>query len=208
MAEFRLIYRKGKRVDSDEHDNCTTSTDDEVIPVQVKKDNINRVLLNLAHGQSCKLSSLIVAPYDCPFVPELDLQSIRLIMHRHLTTSFGDNVRQILVFRDIIGATKNSLSTIKIVNRGSTIYPVASDEMNMKPESDKCMISHVVSNRWFKTDDYSKTVRKLVGVNNKLEVTERLLDLRGQMERIVERIDRDMILCVDYIIARIMNKIM
>lgn len=120
--------------------------------------------------------------------------------------TFKDQIRNIFLFRELMGVSRSTEKSIIFRQYKDIIKPISFYEPNMNPNKDYKVISNTVLNKWFdgSIDTY---MREFLNISKREEITETLFKLRSEMEKIVNRIDKRAIAYVDAILNRIRSRL-
>lgn len=117
-------------------------------------------------------------------------------------------VQAIYVFRLILGLTQNYDRSIHIRKVGDVMYPLSFSATSMNPMN--CPFpSSSVNKKWFtKYDtDFSKVLQKMLNIRTADDLVARLSEMRSTIERIIRRIDPDIIHESRFIVQHIQEKL-
>lgn len=124
-------------------------------------------------------------------------------------------IREIYVFRDLLGLTKSTDSCIAIrrSDTSNNVYPVSLIDSHIKPErlidlSVSTYLPDTVFNKWFKDESPTAILKKMCGLVNPDKVTNIVFKIRGDIETTVKRVCGNEFLDLpDMITARISQKL-
>lgn len=118
---------------------------------------------------------------------------------------FIEEVRKIFLFRELIGITRSTEKSIicRVING---VKPISFYEPNMKPNKNGKILSNKNLNKWFNgsLDNY---LIKFLKIKDKHCITKVIFNLRIEMEKIVNRIDKKAIGYIDQILSRIQSRL-
>lgn len=130
--------------------------------------------------------------------------------------TFISRVQELLVFRDLLGISKSYEKSIIIRWRYDSSesayrpYPVSFYEPGMKPFIKNRIIPKNISDKWFSKNDsdISSVTRRLLNVSKVEDIPDAIYNLRINIEKTIERVDRTLIFYVTFILDRISHHIM
>ena len=112
-------------------------------------------------------------------------------------------VRKIFAFRELLGMTKSYEKSIILREYKKYIVPISFYEPNMEPSCGKFILPKTVLEKWFEDISIDEVVKKMLEIESSQEITLKLYNLRSEIEKIVERCDRNCITFVDEILSRV-----
>jgi hypothetical protein len=112
-------------------------------------------------------------------------------------------VRKIFVFRELLGMSKSYDTSIILKKAKREIIPISFYEPNMVPSCGKSPIPKTVLEKWFKDVSIDEMVKKMLKIDSSKEIVNVLYKLRLEIEKVVERCDRNSITFVDEILSRV-----
>lgn len=117
-------------------------------------------------------------------------------------------VQKIFAFRDLLGISKSYEKSIVLreITKYNYISPVSFYEPNMEPSSSG-KIPNTVLEKWFKDTSIDQVVKKMFKIEDAKELVSVLYNLRCQLEKVVERCDRNSIIFVDEIVSKVGAKL-
>lgn len=121
-------------------------------------------------------------------------------------------IREIYVFRDLLGLSKSTDSSIAI-RKSDELYPVSLIDSHIKCErlidlSVSTYLPDTVFNKWFKDESPTAILKKMCSCINTNKITNIVFRIRGDIENIVKRVcGHEFADLPDMIIARISQKL-
>ncbi len=135
---------------------------------------------------------------------ELTLDQLSPVGH---PDSFIAQVKEAFCYRELIGVSKSIEKSIQVRVVGNKYYPLSYYEPNIVPACYGRVTPYNVLDNWFLGEDISIIARGLLGVIEPDTIPSRIHRLRGDLEKAIERIDRNWIWCVDSICLRVLQRI-
>lgn len=114
-------------------------------------------------------------------------------------------IREIYAFRELLGVTRTYDSSITMRKGKNGIYPLSFYEPNMTSIDHKVVPSTVLE-KWFEETDLDVAISKLTKIRTIDDITVRLHEIRRDIEKIILRIDKELILFLDHILTRIISR--
>ena len=121
--------------------------------------------------------------------------------------SIRTEIQKIFVFRELLGLSQNFEKNIILRQVKKFIKPISFYEAGMNPANEGKVIPNTILDKWFENSSLDEGVKKLFSIHNKEEITVLSHKLREQMDKIVERVDKNSILNVGEIITRIISRL-
>jgi len=119
-----------------------------------------------------------------------------------ITDVFIFQVQETYVFRELLGISQSNDSNI-VVRNGS---PVSLIERRINPYHGKVLPGSVLS-RWFDQTDVTLVVKRFLSVSDVNSVPALAFRLHGEIERVINRVNRHSIFYVSFIIDRISRRL-
>jgi hypothetical protein len=116
-------------------------------------------------------------------------------------------VQKIFIFRELLGLSQNFEKCIILREIGQFIIPISFYETNMVPSGEKKVIPETIIEKWFKNITLDEAVSKLFRIKDAKDITDLSFKLRGEMETIFNRVDKDLIMNMDEILQRIVLRL-
>jgi hypothetical protein len=116
-------------------------------------------------------------------------------------------IQEIFTFRELLGVTCSFDSSIIVREKNKTVYPISFYEPNMTNNDKSKIIPNTVLEKWFNgtsIDDVTKRLLKIHDINNLSMI---LHKLRGKIEEVIQRVDRNAISYKTFIITRITERL-
>ena len=124
---------------------------------------------------------------------------------------FVRRVQEIFVFREILGLIMSRDRSVVVRWSDKSYippYPVSFYESDMRPYDNRVVISSVIENKWFDDVSIEDIIKDMLKIETNDDVIERIAYLRGNIEKTIERIDRDMIWMVQPIIEKLTRRLL
>ena len=117
-------------------------------------------------------------------------------------------VQSIFCFRDILGIATGNEGTVAIISPLSDRpYPVSVNENTFNFYERKSLISNVLMKKWFGETSPSSVLAQMIYYDpSEMSISETLSLYRSELEKIINRIDKNMIWISVFIIERMMRK--
>ena len=158
---------------------------------------------------------LLIRPYLNKKSEIMDLSTLKDYEMNNMDENekriFKMQVQEIYTFSELLGITNSFDRSLRIRRRNTTMYrkfPISFNESKMYPEKSGKALPMTVLNRWFNDTDISTVSRRLLGVNDYLDIPIVLHNLRGNIERVINRVDRSLIGCLTPIIDRVRTRLL
>jgi len=125
-----------------------------------------------------------------------------------MNNMISNQIREILVFRQVCGINPTHESKIVIREGYDQIYPLSWEEKGITMNREDSVLSSTLFSKWFDDTTFYKTLHTLLKIteNENSEDNEyyslRLMEIRIDIENIINRLDSNLIWFVDYIIYR------
>ena len=116
-------------------------------------------------------------------------------------------VQEIYAFRELLGISKSFDSSIIIrKGKGKNVYPISFYEPGVLQDNGR-IIPAIVLETWFEDVGLDDVICKLIGINNINNLTNRVCQIRKEIELIINRIDKENIFMVDSICSKIIQSV-
>lgn len=115
-------------------------------------------------------------------------------------------VQEIYTFRELLGITRSSDSSIILRKRRGILYAVSFYEPNMLIE-DKKVIPYSVLEKWFGEVGMEEVVKRITKIKSIDQLTVRLHEIRGLIEKAINRVDKNNIGYVSAVSNRIAERV-
>ena len=115
-------------------------------------------------------------------------------------------IQEIFTFRELLGVTCSYESSIIIRETRKNVYPLSFYEPNMTVD-DRKVIPFTVLDKWFSGTSMDNVVKRLLKINKIDRIGEVLHNIRGKIEKTIERVDRRAITYKTCIMNRITERL-
>lgn len=115
-------------------------------------------------------------------------------------------IQEIFTFRELLGITCSYESSIVIREMRKNVYPLSFYEPNMTID-DRKVIPFTILDKWFLGTSMDEVVKRLLKINKIDRIGEVLHNIRGKIEKTIERVDRRAITYKTCIMNRITERL-
>lgn len=134
------------------------------------------------------------------------VEEIRLKQVKKISKLLTLQVQEIYTFRELLGITMSFDSSIIYRKNKYGGYPISFVESNMKSE-DKKNIPNTVLNKWFGEVTIDSVVMRIFKIYDINQLNKTLFMARNQMEKIINRVEKNNISYLSYIMNRITQRL-
>lgn len=126
-----------------------------------------------------------------------------------LTPEYEFKIKMLFMIRDIIGVYRNSESTI-FIDPNQIIDPFSLYE-NIKEtmeSNNDTVLSKTCVDKWFKTNAIRKFIQLQSGGIKEKDIPEYINNIRGKLEDVIVRVDKELVSCINALIYRLNVRLM
>lgn len=124
---------------------------------------------------------------------------------------FVQRVRETFVFRELFGLIMSRDRSVVVRWSDKSYippYPVSFYESDMRPHDDHVVISSIVEKKWFNDASIDEIIRSMLKIEDNEDAIERISYLRNNIEKTIERVDRDMIWMMQPIVDKLTRRLL
>jgi len=124
---------------------------------------------------------------------------------------FVRRVQEVFVFRELFGLIMSRDRSVVVRWSDKSYippYPVSFYESDMRPHDDHVVISSTVEKKWFGDTSIDDVIRSMLKIKDNKDAIERIFTLKNNIEKTIERIDRDMIWMVQPIVDKLTRRLL
>lgn len=125
-----------------------------------------------------------------------------------LNSSFINQMRRIFLFRDIVGLTVSNDSSIRLRYVGKGYVPMSFKETKTCILQERSILPITILEKWFNNMKITDVARQIMGIYESTDLSEYLFHFRNDVERIIKRVNRDLLWMSVYIVERLSDRIM
>lgn len=116
-------------------------------------------------------------------------------------------VRKIFLFRELLGLTMNFEKSIILRKKHLYIQPISFYETNMKPGDTGKVLPGTILDKWFKKIDLDTATCNFFNIDKIENMNEILLEFKGKLEQVFNRVDPNSVMNIDEIVTRIRSRL-
>lgn len=125
----------------------------------------------------------------------------------HDNQLFRKQMQEVYTFRDLLGISKNSDSSIRIRFCNNQYLPISNYEPNMAPSKIKSCLSEKTIQYWFADVSPVDCLKAITHIHNVDDIAPCTHDIKEKISDVINRIDKSYIAHTNYIIERILQRL-
>jgi hypothetical protein len=123
----------------------------------------------------------------------------------HLDPNFIRQVQQIFAFREVIGSTSNFETSILVRTGSQGAYPISFREPQINYMTSKPILSKTIMNKWFLDTTTAEIISDMFSSDDPVETI--IIRFRFEVEKIITRVDKELISIAGTITEQLMNRL-